>query len=238
MLEKLESINKESSLLSTKIVYDLTKFTHLDYPQHLACIIWFAGCNMRCDYCYNSDIVYAKSGNYSLDDMLDFLKKRVGMLDGVVLSGGEASSHDLVEFCTKIQELGFSIKLDTNGTYPEAIKKLLDLKLLNFVALDYKAPEDKFSSITHSKSYDKFSDTLNLLINSEIDFEVRTTLHNDLLNEDDINTIIRDLKSRGYNKKYYIQEFLDTGNNIANIKKSSQIFDREKLSADIETIWR
>ncbi len=232
------NINKENSLFNTKIVYDLTKFTHLDYPEHLACIIWFSGCNMRCDYCYNSDIVFAKSGNYTLDDMLKFLKTRVGLLDGVVLSGGEATTHHLIPFCQEIKKLGFLIKLDTNGTNPHAIKELLDLELLDYVALDYKAPKEKFIKITHSNTYDKFSDTLNLLLSSKIKFEARTTIHNDLLNVDDINLIIDDLTTRGYNKKYYLQKFLDTQTNIANIKTASKKFDKSKLSKKLDIIWR
>ena len=232
------NINSENNSFNTKIVYDLTKFTHLDYPEHLACIIWFAGCNMRCDYCYNSDIVFAKSGNYSLNNMLDFLKTRVGMLEGVVLSGGEATTHNLVAFCQEIKKLGFLIKLDTNGLNPHAIKKLLDLRLLDFIAIDYKAPKGKFLQITHSNSYEKFSSTLDLLIKSDIKFEARTTLHNDLLSVDDINIIIDDLKKRGYNKKYYLQKFLDTGSSIANLEKSSKSFDTSKLSNELEIVWR
>ena len=232
------NINKENSLFNTKVVYDITKFTHLDFQDHLSCIVWFSGCNMRCDYCYNKDIVFSKNGIYSYSDVLEFLKTRVNLLDAVVLSGGEATSHELIEFCKEIKKLGFLIKLDTNGTNPHAIKSLLDLNLLDFVALDYKAPKNKFLQITHSNKYDEFSATLDLLLVSGIDFEVRTTLHNDLLNEDDINSIIKDLILKGYSKKYYIQEFLDTGINIANIKKSSKGFDKTKLLNDIKIIWR
>jgi len=232
------STNKESSSLNDKIVYDITKFTHLDYPEHLACIVWFSGCNMRCDYCYNSDIVYAKSGNYSLSYVLDFLKSRVSLLDGVVLSGGEATTHNLVAFCKEIKKLGFSIKLDTNGTNYSSIKELLNLGLIDYIALDYKAPKDKFTQITHSNKYDEFSKTLNLLIQSKTAFEVRTTLHNDLLNVDDINAIIDDLTKRGYFKKYFIQKFLDTGENIGNLTNSSTHFDESKLSTALEITWR
>ncbi|MCW9026800.1 MAG: anaerobic ribonucleoside-triphosphate reductase activating protein [Thiovulaceae bacterium] len=123
------------------MIYDITKFTHLDYPEHLACIIWFSGCNMRCDYCYNSDIVFSKQGKYNTEDAIEFLKKRVNKLDGVVLSGGEATGHYLYQFCEDIKELGFDIKLDTNGTYSRAVKELLDLNLIDYVALDYKAPK-------------------------------------------------------------------------------------------------
>ena len=193
---------------------------------------------MRCDFCYNKDIVFAKDGKYSYSDVLEFLKTRVNLLDAVVLSGGEATSHELVEFCQKIKELGFLVKLDTNGTDYNSVKELLRLNLLDFVALDYKAPKDKFTQITHSNRYDDFSKTLNSLINSNIKFEVRTTLHNDLLNVDDINTIIRDLSIRGYKNKFYIQKFLLTEDNIGNIPRASASFDESKLSKALEIIWR
>jgi pyruvate formate lyase activating enzyme len=193
---------------------------------------------MRCDFCYNKDIVFAKYGQYSYTDVLKFLKTRVNLLDAVVLSGGEATSHALVEFTKAIKKLGFLIKLDTNGTNYNSIAELLKLKLLDFVALDYKAPFDKYQNITHSNKYDEFSKTLNLLIESKIKFEVRTTLHNDLLNVNDINAIIDDLRNRGYKNNYYIQRFLDTGESIANLSNSSTIFDETKLSKALNIIWR
>ena len=90
------NINKELNLLNQKIIYDLTKFTTTDYEGHLSCVLWFIGCNFRCLYCYNENIVFAKEGNYSFIDILDFLKSRIGLLDAVVLCGGEATIHNLV----------------------------------------------------------------------------------------------------------------------------------------------
>ncbi len=232
------SINKENSSLNNKNIYDITKFTHLDYPNHLSCIVWFSGCNMRCDYCYNKDIVFSKNGNYDYKDVLNFLKTRLNLLDAVVLSGGEATTYNLVEFCQAIKKLKFKIKLDTNGINYKQVKELLDLNLLDYIALDYKAPKEKFTKITHSSKYDEFSKTLNLLISLDVDFEVRTTLHNDLLDENDINTIIKDLSNRGYNKSYYIQNFQDTGDNIANITSPIKKFDISKLSNNLNIIWR
>ncbi len=232
------STDNANSLKSKKCIYDITKFTHVDYPNHLACILWFSGCNMRCDFCYNKDIVFAKEGKHTFEDALAFLQTRVALLDAVVLSGGEASSYELVSFCTAIKKLGFLIKLDTNGTNSLHVAELLDLGLLDFVALDYKAPQHKFTRITHSNKYDAFSTTLDLLIKSGIDFEVRTTLHADLLDEADINCIISDLKSRGYNKTYYIQEFVGTQNNIANLQKSSKSFDKAQLLQCLHVKWR
>lgn len=232
------SINSENSSLNNKSIYDYTSFTHLDYPNHLACIVWFSGCNMRCDYCYNKSIVYARTGKYSYEDVLDFLKSRIDLLDAVVLSGGEATSHDLVEFCQAIKELGFKIKLDTNGTYYNNVKELLELDLLDYVALDYKAPKEKFKTITHSNRYDEFSKSLNMLINSSINYEVRSTIHNDLLNVDDVNSIIKDLKQRGYSKTYYLQEFLDTEDNIGDIEAPISKFDKSQLIDDLEIVFR
>ncbi|MFA5453964.1 MAG: anaerobic ribonucleoside-triphosphate reductase activating protein [Sulfurimonas sp.] len=232
------SIDRENNSLNAKVIYDLTSFTHLDYTNHLSCIVWFSGCNMRCDYCYNKDIVFAKDGKFSYYDILNFLKTRVNLLEAVVLSGGEASSYELVPFCRKIKELGFKIKLDTNGTNFLHVKELIDLNLLDYVALDYKAPKEKFTQITHSNKFDEFSKTLNFLIGSDVEFEARTTVHGDLLNSDDINEIILDLKSRGYKKSYYIQEFLETEKNIGDLKRPKNKLDRSLLRDDIEVIFR
>jgi pyruvate formate lyase activating enzyme len=193
---------------------------------------------MRCDFCYNADIVFAKSGKYSFNDALEFLKTRVGLLEAVVLSGGEASLQELTLFSHKIKELGFKIKLDTNGTNPTQLKKLLDSKMLDFIALDYKATKDKFYAITHSKNFDAFSQSLDLILECDIEFEVRTTLHAELLDEEDINSIIDDLKKRGYAKTYFIQEFRDTGVNIGNITKSKIKFDKSLLSKELIVVFR
>ncbi len=224
--------------MNQKIVYDLTKFTHLDFQDHLACIVWLVGCNMRCDYCYNKSIVFSESGEMSLNDVLFFLRKRVGLLDGVVLSGGEATEHNLIPFCKEVKRLGFLIKLDTNGTNFKEIKTLLKLKLLDFIALDYKAPKYKFTKITHSNKFDSFSKTLNFLILNNFNFEVRTTYHGDLLDEEDINFIINDLKNRGYLKSYFLQNFLETKDNIGGLKASNVKFDKSKISTSLDVVWR
>ncbi len=232
------STNKENNLLNKKNVYDLTAFSHLDFPDHLSCIVWLVGCNMRCDYCYNKDIVFSNEGKLSFDDILSFLNKRIGLLDAVVISGGEATGHDLIPFCKEVKKLGFLIKLDTNGLNFEHLKKLLNLNLIDYIALDYKAPKYKFSGITHSNKFSLFGKTLDYLINIDFPFEVRTTIHSDLLDEKDINFICKDLKQRGYNRKYYLQNFADTGDNIGKITQSSKTFDKSLLSNHLEIVWR
>jgi len=224
--------------LNDKIIYDITPFTHIDYPGKLAAIVWFCGCNMRCIYCYNSDIVFSKTGEYTIDDLFIFLKKRVNLLDGVVLSGGEPTLHDLVPICKEIKSMGFSIKLDTNGLNPDRVKELVEMELVDYIALDFKAKNGKFGYITGSSRFDRFCETLDFLIGKNFKFEVRTTVHPDLLQPEDINKMMEDLKSHGYKGQYYLQSFIKTENNIGNIGTPSNEFKISELSDILPTVWR
>jgi len=118
------------------------------------------------------------------------------------------------------------------------VQKLLESQLIDYVALDYKAPAYKFEQITHSHKQSEFFKTLNMLISGDVAFEVRTTLHADLLNENDINAITKDLKERGYKNSYFIQEFQETQNNIGNLKKAHNSFDKTLLLQSENIIWR
>ena len=220
-----------------KIIYNITPFTTVDYKDHLSCIAWFISCNMRCKYCYNSKIVNAKSGEYTTLDLLEFLKRRVGLLDAVVLSGGEATNHSLSKLCKLIKKLGFKIKLDTNGSNPKVINKLLQDNLLDYIALDFKANSKNFQDITKSNLYSSFLNSLDLLLNSKIDYEVRTTLHEDLLNENDINEMQDILIKSGYKNPFYIQNFLEV-ENLSGIKSSQKLFNKSMLDKKLEIIWR
>ena len=109
-------------MLRVKPIENITPFSLLDFQDLCACIIWFTGCNMRCSYCYNPEIVFGK-GKYNFEEAIQFLQKRINLLDGVVLSGGECTLHkELIPFVKEIKNLGFKIKIDTNGTYPSKIK--------------------------------------------------------------------------------------------------------------------
>ena len=210
--------NKELNLLNQKIVYDFTRFTTTDYIGEIACIVWHISCNMRCSYCYNDSLVFSRIGKYSHNEVLDFLKKRVTLLSAVVLSGGEATIHNLVPFCKEIKKLGYKIKLDTNGTNLKLIKKLISNNL---------------KSITSINSYDKLIETIKYLLKIDFSFELRTTVNTSLIDENDINEIINTIHCIGYNNTYYIQDFLETSSNIGNIKKSrslnKNLIDNSKL---------
>ena len=222
-------------------ITDITKFTFQDFPGYTSCIIWFAGCNFRCPYCHNPEFIIGYNKFMKEDDVFEFLKSRVGLLDGVVLSGGECSlSNDLYDFAKKVKAMGFLIKVDTNGTNFELIKKLIDDKIVDFIALDYKAPRDKFISIASIDKFNDFEKTLNFLIEKDINMEVRTTVHTQLLNENDINKIILDLEDRGYNKTYHIQNFRnDNKTTLGNLPEQERVLDKTKIkSKNLQVFFR
>ncbi|BCD63053.1 pyruvate formate lyase activating enzyme [Nitratiruptor sp. YY08-26] len=195
-------------------IYDLTSFTLLDFPDTPAAILWLAGCNMRCPYCHNPDIVYGKNEK-DFSAIVQFLKKRRGLLEGVVISGGEPTIHkDIETICATIKDLGYKIKLDTNGSLPQVLEQLLAKDLLDFIAIDFKAPKSKFLAITKSKSYENLIESLHILNRYRIPYQVRTTVHTDLLDERDIEEIIALLEKIGYTKTYYIQNFINLGKTL------------------------
>ena len=220
---------KELNLLNQKIVYNITKFTTTDYVGHLSCIIWFVSCNFRCLYCYNDNIVYTKEGNYTQNNILDFLKTRIGLLDSVVLSGGEATVHNVIPICKEIKKLGLKIKLDTNATNLPQIKKLIELNLLDYIAIDFKAPKYKFKEIVGVDMYDNTIKTIQYLISIDFTFELRTTINKSLLDENDINSMIETISNLGYKNIYYLQNFLETSSNIGNISASRNM-DKTKIN--------
>ncbi|RXR31311.1 anaerobic ribonucleoside-triphosphate reductase activating protein [Flavobacterium piscinae] len=212
-----------------KIVHSITAFTLLDYPDQTACILWFAGCNMKCSYCYNPEIVFGK-GNYSIPELLSFLEKRRGLLDAVVFSGGECLLYkESIELMFLIKAMGFLIKVDTNGSKPERLQEAIDLGLIDYVALDFKATRAKFKSITESRFYEQFLECLSILQLSKTPFEVRTTVHTDLLNENDIVQMTQLLEDKDYNGNYFLQPYR---NNSITLKplNTSKNFDYTHLS--------
>ena len=227
-----------SSFLARKSAYDITRFTTLDYPNHLSCIIWFAKCNMRCSYCYNPKIVHGE-GILTNKEVLDFLKSRVARLEAVVLSGGECTLNpDILELCKEIKKLGFKIKIDTNGLKPDILKELIELSLVDFIALDYKAPEDKFEQVTKNSQTELFYKTLDMLIEKKFNFETRTTFHPMLLDEKDINSIIDDLEKRSYKGTHYIQNYQHVNETIGKLSSPSKPLDTNLITNLIPVEYR
>ena len=221
----LENVNLD--FLNKKAIHSFTPFTLLDYPDKSACILWFAGCNMKCDYCYNPEIVFGK-GLFYFSEIFSFLKTRRNLLDAVVLSGGECLIHkDIIPIIKLVKSLGFLIKVDTNGSQPKVLEKLIKEQLIDYVALDFKGTKEKFFAITKSDFYSQFISCFELLQNSSIPFEIRTTYHSSLLNPEDIASMQNVLVELGYDKTYFIQNFRNYQNTIAPLPDSQSISEKD-----------
>lgn len=209
----------------------ITKFSLQDFPDRTSCIVWFGGCNFRCPYCHNPEFIFGKFPTINEQKVFDFLKTRVGLLDGVVLSGGECTlTNDLPDFIRKIKAMGFKVKIDTNGSDYQKVKNLVDEGLVDFIALDIKAPKHKYQLISKIDVYESFSKVLDLLSENKIASEVRTTVHTALLQEDDINEIIKDLDKRGYTGNYFVQNYKNDNNKtLENLPNQKRILDTKKL---------
>lgn len=190
-------------------IHSITPFTMLDFPNKLACIFWFSGCNMACPYCYNIEFLKQK-GKITKEEALNFLDNRKGLLDGVVLSGGEATLYkDLISFAEDIKRRNFLLKLDTNGSNPFVLEKLLYFDLLDYVSLDFKALKDKeHIFIKNFDLFESFLKCLTLLQKKDIRFSVRTTIHSDILDADYVVKMERILRENGYKKEYFLQHFV------------------------------
>jgi pyruvate formate lyase activating enzyme len=198
---------------------------------------------MRCPYCHNPQIVKGK-GRGDVGQVMDFLIKRQGLLDGVVLSGGEASAYPgLPAFIRKVKDMGYAVKLDTNGLRPDIIRSHLDAGFLDYVALDYKAPPEKFKRVTGTDKYNLFSQTLDMLCTQKkVEFEVRTTVHTALMDEEDVSNIIRDLEQRGYVGTHAVQNFThsDERPTLGFMKAQDRLLDIHKLHVpqSFEVVFR
>lgn len=194
------------------------KLTLLDYPEKTACTLFTAGCNFRCGFCHNAALVthIDNSHFYSEEYILDYLKKRVGVLDGVCITGGEPLMHkELPEFIAKVKALGYKVKLDTNGSYPERLAALIDGGLIDYVAMDIKNCKEKYLETADCGEEDliKVEKSVELLKQKKIDFEFRTTVVKQYHTIEDIKKIADWINGAD---KYFIQNFIDSGDLIKN----------------------
>jgi len=186
----------------------LQKTTLVDYPNKVACTIFLPRCNFRCGFCYNKDLVidYDRLPSIQEEEIINFLKEKKKWLDGVVFTGGEPTLHrELPNFIKKIKEMGFLVKIDTNGTNPKMLKELIDNNIVDYIAMDIKAPLEKYDKITGvNVDKEKIKESINILKNSKIDSELRLTCVPTLHSKEDIKKIGEWLKG---NKKMFIQQF-------------------------------
>jgi len=192
------------------IIGGLQKLTLIDYPGKLACTVFLAGCNFRCPWCYSAELVLPekikKQPKISEKDLFDFLEEKKDLIDGVVLCGGEPTiNKDLEKFIQRIKDMGFFIKLDTNGSNPIVLKNLIDKKLIDYVAMDIKSSPDSNFQFSITNFQKKIEESVELLKSSEIDFEFRTTVVPSIHKKEDFLKIAKWIG--GKNVKYYLQNF-------------------------------
>lgn len=195
---------------------------------------------MRCLYCYNPDIVLGK-GKIDFEYILSFLKTRKGLLDGVVLSGGECTLHKkIIDFVKEIKTMGFAVKIDTNGSNPKILKSLIHDRLIDYVALDYKSLPHTFEKITQSGLFSEFEESLSLLIRSDIpSFEVRTTFHSSLIEENDFVKMTEYLESQNFEGNYFIQHFMNNVPTLSKLEDSNKNIRLKNFSTSkIKVIFR
>lgn len=187
------------------------KLTVLDYPSHVACIVFTIGCNFRCPFCHNAGLVENLTEKISQDEILSYLKKRRGVLDGVCVSGGEPLMHQGIgEFLKEVKALGYDVKLDTNGTFPQKLKELVDASLIDYVAMDIKNTPEKYDITAGAKTdISKIQESIDFLLSGNVDYEFRTTVTNELHTPQDIEIISKWISCA---KRYFIQNFVDSGN--------------------------
>lgn len=194
----------------------LQKLAMVDYPGKLAATVFTGGCNLRCPFCHNALLVTRLRETPALEEkaVLDFLASRRGLLDGVVLSGGEPLLQPgAADFLAKVRELGFAVKLDTNGCFPKILANILDRGLVDYVAMDIKNSPEKYPETVGIPGFDTapVEESVRLLAGSGVDHEFRTTLVREFHTAEDLTAIGRWLPR---NARYFLQAFVDSGNLI------------------------
>ena len=192
-------------------VNGLQKLTLLDYPGKCACTVFLAGCNLRCPFCHNAALVTGQAPTAMTEgEFLAFLKKRRGLLDGVCITGGEPTLRkDLPEFIRKIRELGYLVKLDTNGSNPKMLRQLIDDKLIDYAAMDIKNCPDRYGATCGGINIlPAVEESLSILRENKVEYELRTTLCKPFHDEKAMEAIGKWLSGT---KHYYLQNFVDSG---------------------------
>ena len=197
------------------IINGIQKLTLLDFPERVACTLFTAGCNLRCPFCHNASLVTEIGDALSTDEILATLKKRRGLLDGVCITGGEPTLQtDLADFIRAVRDMGYAVKLDTNGTHPDRLAALLDAGLVDYVAMDIKNSREKYPLTVGVQHFDPavIDESITLLRESGVAHEFRTTVVRELHTVEDIVAIARWVQGDG--ERLFLQQFVDSGDLI------------------------
>ncbi len=212
----------------------LNKFTLIDYPEKVACIVFVGGCNFFCPYCHNPFLVIDPESQplISENSFFSFLDTRRGKVDAVVISGGEPTLRKrIIGFSSEIKSRGFLIKIDTNGSNPEIIEELLRSNFIDFIGIDYKSPQYKYNSIIGIPDidiYKKVTKTILYILKSGVNYNIRTTVHKSLLSEADISMMRTELNSLGV-QEWTLQQFQSNDIIDGNLNKIPTYSDNELI---------
>ncbi len=198
-------------------ILGLQKLTLLDFPEHTACTVFLGGCNFRCPFCHNRSLVVNPdfSSALSEEEFFSFLQKRQGLLDGVCITGGEPLlQSDLPDFIRRIKDLGYRVKLDTNGSMPDRLRLLLENHMVDYVAMDIKNSQKRYAETVGIESFDiePAKESVTLLLSDIIPYEFRTTLVREFHTPQDIAEIGEWIQGA---KRYFLQSFKDSGDLIS-----------------------
>lgn len=213
-------------------VTGIQKLTLLDYPGVVACTVFTAGCNFRCPFCHNAMLVLPEQIDDECltdDEVFGFLKKRRGVLDGVAVTGGEPLLHaDMPEFLARVKELGYKIKLDTNGSNPELLSEIIKNKLVDRVAMDIKNAPEEYAQTIGLKSFDfaPVERSKEMLLSGETDYEFRTTVVKGIHTKESLIGAAKWIEGA---KEYYLQQFKDSGNLI--LPDGLSAYDEKQMHA-------
>lgn len=193
------------------VIKGLQKTSLIDFSPYTSCVVFLAGCPFRCGFCHNPELVKNTESLKTIKEkeFFDFLNSRKGWLDGVCITGGEPTIHnDLVEFISKIKEKGYKVKLDTNGSNPDVLKKIIDEKLADYIAMDVKSSMKNYKkTINRNFELSRIKKSMKMIMNSKVDYEFRTTVVPGWVTKEDVKEIGKVLNGA---KKYYIQNFRAT----------------------------
>lgn len=217
----------------------IEKMSLIDFPNQLAAILFYKGCNLRCPYCYNPQLVEGKNDILDSKDVIDFLMLRKGVLDGIVFSGGECTLWgDMLKLDIEFaKSLGYKVKVDTNGQKPDFIEDLIKNELVDYVALDIKT--NKINNNAFRWVPELTYKTLKLLMKSGVKFETRTTIHPDVINEEDLSELLHELREAGLMQPHYIQYFFPAPKTLRDVDPKPRKFHLDEVNCHgIEVIER
>ncbi len=213
------------------VFHGFQKLTLLDFPGKVAATLFTAGCNLRCPFCHNASLVthIEQGGVYTEEEVLSYLKKRHGILDGICLTGGEPLLHAGVgSFLSSVKEMGYAVKLDTNGSFPDRLAALIDTGVVDYVAMDIKNRKEKYPLTVGIEGFSlgAVEKSVALLLSGKVDYEFRTTVVKGLHEVEDIAAIGEWIKGA---EKYFLQHFVDSGDLICSGLSAESVETMRKM---------